>query len=99
MREYRLTPCAERDVEEIWRYTARQWSADQAEEYVGDLFDMMEDLAHERAQGRSGETIRPGYWRRNVGAHVIFYKKADYGIAVVRVLHQRMDIESHFAQD
>jgi toxin ParE1/3/4 len=32
--EYRLTPRAERDLEDIWRYTTKRWSADQAETYV-----------------------------------------------------------------
>ena len=94
--EYRLTPPAERDLEEIWRYTVERWSVDQAEKYFNGIVDAMQALAQGPALGRPAENIREGYRRQNVGSHVIFYKKASYGIAVIRVLHQRMDFESHF---
>lgn len=93
MTEYRLSPRAGRDLEDIWRYTAEQWSVDQAEKYVGSLIDAMAALAKNPGRGRSAEQIRPGYRRYSAGAHVIFYRRTSYGIAIVRVLHQRMDIE------
>ncbi|MCA8927827.1 MAG: type II toxin-antitoxin system RelE/ParE family toxin, partial [Alphaproteobacteria bacterium] len=34
---YRLRPAAQADLEGIWRYTAEQWSADQADRYVDGL--------------------------------------------------------------
>ena len=94
MAEYRLTPRAERDLEEIWRYTAEQWSSEQAETYVDGLIDAMEILAENPSRGRVADDIRKGYRRRNAGAHVIFFKLADDGIVIVRVLHQRMDFDS-----
>lgn len=96
MAKYRLTPRAERDLEEIWRYTSEQWSTEQAEKYVGALIDAMELLADEPSRGRSAESARPGYLRSKVAAHVIFYKRAKYGVAIIRVLHGRMDFTSHF---
>lgn len=94
--EFRLTPRAEKDLEEIWRYSAKQWSIDQADTYVGELLDAMNALALDPASGRPAANVRPGYRRRNCGSHVIFYRVARNGIEVVRVLHLRMDIESHF---
>lgn len=99
MAEYRLTPRAEKDLEDIWRYTVEQWSVDQAEKYVDGLIDVMEALAANPKRGRSAERIRPGYRRQNTGAHVIFYKPSDGWILIVRILHQRMDFESHFEAD
>ncbi len=96
MAEYRLTPRAEGDLEEIWRYTSEQWSTEQAEKYLEALVDAMELLADDPSRGRSAETVRPGYLRRNVAAHVIFYKRAKYGVVIIRVLHGRMDFKSHF---
>ena len=32
--EYRLTPAAERDLEEIWVYTLQRWGADQADRHA-----------------------------------------------------------------
>jgi toxin ParE1/3/4 len=69
--EYRLTPRAERDLEDIWTYTSEQWSAEQAEKYVAALLDAMELIADKPSLGRSADSVRPGYLRRNVAAHVI----------------------------
>ena len=33
---YRLSPAAEADLENIWDFTAQQWSPDQAESYIRD---------------------------------------------------------------
>lgn len=35
--------------------------------------------------------IRPGYRRRRVGRHAIYFRITDYGIAIIRILHQQMD--------
>lgn len=34
MAEYRLTPAAERDLEDIWTYTVRKWDIEQANRYT-----------------------------------------------------------------
>ncbi|SBW04135.1 hypothetical protein KL86DPRO_20264 [uncultured delta proteobacterium] len=34
---YRLSPLAEADLEEIWLYTFRQWSLEQADDYSGNI--------------------------------------------------------------
>jgi toxin ParE1/3/4 len=97
--EFRLAPRTERDLEEIWRYTAEQWSFEQTERYLDNPIAAMTALADAPSRGRSAEHIRPGYRRRNTGAHVIFYRPASHGITVVRILHQRMDFDSHFDSD
>jgi len=38
---------------------------------------------------------RPGYLRRGVEQHVIYFRPTSYGTAVIRVLHQRMDAARH----
>ena len=94
MAKVRLTPRAERDLEEIWQYTVQEWSSAQGGKVVASLLNAMALLAKDPSRRRSAEKIRAGYRRRNVGAHVIFYKQTDDGSAIVRVLHQRMDLES-----
>jgi toxin ParE1/3/4 len=95
MGEYRLSPRAERDLEEIWAYSARRWSVEQADRYANDLIDMIERLAEEPQQGRSAEHVRRGYLKYPIGSHVIFYRRSTTGIDVIRILHQRMNIEAH----
>lgn len=93
-RQLRLTPLAEIDLEDIWRYTAEQWSLAQADHYHRDLIGTMEALARGKKAGRAC-IVRDGYFRYAVGSHVVFYRETDDTIDVIRVLHQRMDIERH----
>ena len=40
-RIYRLSPLAEQDLEDIWLYTLREWSADQADRYYHSIISAM----------------------------------------------------------
>mgnify|MGYP003593929528 FL=1 len=95
MAEYRLTPAAERDLESIWRYTARQWGIKQAERYIDTLTDAFAELADAPKAAPTCEHIRRGYRRWGVERHMVYFRVTDYGIAVVRVLHERMDAPRH----
>jgi len=72
-RPYRLTPLAEADLEEIWLYTLRNWSLEQADSYHRDLVAATEGLATGRKLGRTVD-IRPGYLKYAVGAHVVYFR-------------------------
>ncbi len=67
MGDYRLSPRADLDLEEIWRYLATRWSAAQADRYADAPIDMMEVLAADPAKGREVEDIGPGYRQQAVG--------------------------------
>ncbi len=94
-RSYRLSPAAERDLMEIWRYTAHQWSLEQAETYQDGLVAAFEGLAAGRKQGRPMELRRKGYLSYAVGAHVVYFRDIGPEIIVVRVLHGRQDAQRH----
>jgi len=51
----------------------------------------MKRLAHDPSAGEACDHIRTGYRRRPCGSHMIYYRLADRGIEVARVLHQQMD--------
>lgn len=91
---YRLSPLAESDLEEIWVYTFKNWSLEQADRYHNAIVEAFEDLAAGRKSGRPVD-IRKGYFKYPVGAHVVFYRFSESGLVVVRVLHQRMDVGRH----
>jgi toxin ParE1/3/4 len=91
MAEYRLFPAAERDLEDIWRYSREHWGLAQAERYVDALIAMFDVLANAPESAPACDHIRPGYRRRGVERHVIYFRMTAYGIAVVRILHERMD--------
>lgn len=93
-RRLRLSPRAEADLEDIWDYTQRRWSAAQAESYHADLVSIMELLAAGQREGRRCD-IREGYFKCPAGSHVIFYRLIGSNLDVIRILHQRMDVERH----
>jgi toxin ParE1/3/4 len=95
MTEYRLTPAAQRDLENIWRYTRQQWGAQQADRYAATLVDAFAELALAPKTASSCEHIRTGYRRHSVQRHVIYFRITDFGINIVRLLHDRMDAQRH----
>jgi toxin ParE1/3/4 len=94
-RSQHLSPLAERDLEDIWNYTARTWSVSQADKYHGDLMSAIELLSQGTRRGRDASDIRPGYLKYAVGMHLLFYLITQNHIKVIRILHQRMDAPSH----
>ena len=95
MAEYRLSPAAERDLESIWRYTHQQWGVEQAQRYTDTLTNAFGVMATSPKTAQSCEHIRPSYRRQSVERHVIYFRVTDYGIAVIRILHARMDATQH----
>lgn len=95
MSRYVLSPRAQSDMEGIWDYSAERWGNDQAERYVRALQVAIETIAANPRRAQPCDHIRVGYRKYSVGSHVIFFRAAADGIAIVRILHQRMDFERH----
>ena len=95
MAEYRLTPAAERDLEAIWIDSLRRWGVEQANRYIDILTAAFAELAESPKTAPACDQIRPGYRRRRVERHVIYFRITAYGIAIVRVLHDRIDALRH----
>jgi len=53
------------------------------------------DLAEAPQQAQGCANIRPSYRRSGVERHAIYFRPTSYGIAVIRILHQRMDAARH----
>lgn len=94
MSGYVLTPAAQADLEDIWRYSVQRWSFAQAERYILAIRDACEDLTAGVQNGQDAGDIRAGYRKLKVGSHVLFFRQSGDTLEVVRILHQRMDIPS-----
>ena len=82
------------DLEEIWIYTLKKWSKEQADRYYSLLIDDIEFLQSNYHIGKSAEYIRPGYRVSFVKSHIIFYKIVDdQKLEVIRILHQSVNID------
>jgi len=92
---YKISKRAVIDLDEIWDYTVAHWSVAQADRYYELIFDEIEYICKNIDSGKSVDHVRKGYRASKVKSHLIFYRIADGFVEVIRILHERMDIEKH----
>ena len=78
----------------------KNWGKEQFKQYMAQFQSCFEQLALKPFIGKDCGTIREGYRKMPVGAHIVFYRlKNDSGIEIIRILHSRMDFEARLASD
>ena len=94
----KISKQAEIDLENIWLYTFEEWSLGQADHYLDLIFNEIEYISDNPKAGKDYNEIRKGYFRSKVKSHFIFYRinLKEEIVEIIRILHQQMDIESHF---
>lgn len=95
MNELVVLPLAEVDLEGVWLDTLERWGSTQADIYVDQLYERLQVLRKHPELGKACDDLRAGYRRLLVAHHVAFYRIASDTIEIVRVLHERMDFDSH----
>jgi len=97
MAKYVLSTKAHSDLIEIWNYTAETWSVDQAHRYDILIQSHIEQISKKPEIGRKCPQIFRGCQKVTAGSHIIFYSVGEDDLIYIdRILHKRMDIESHF---
>jgi toxin ParE1/3/4 len=92
IRKYAL---AESDLISIWRYSFQRWGAAQADTYLDELDDGIQELVRNPEPGARRDYVREGYRVLFVNRHAIYYTVVVSTIHVVRVLHGEMDPGKH----
>jgi toxin ParE1/3/4 len=92
---YTLRQLAKSDLEQIWLYTLQEWGIKQADGYVLALISRFEWLSENPQIGKRRNDIKQGYFCFPEGSHVIFYTVTSYGIDIIGIPHQRMDVVTH----
>lgn len=85
------------DLKEIWLYTIEKWSIEQADRYYNLIFDEINYICKNVTAGKSMEHVRKGYRASKVKSHLIFYRVLNDTVEVIRILHERMDIENRLS--
>lgn len=99
MPSFSLTRLAKADLKSIGRYTEKTWGREQRNRYLSMLDGRFHALAENPLLGRECHDIRPGYRRHGAGKHIIFYRQiAPDEIEIVRILHERRDVEHHLSE-
>ena len=99
MSQYVISEKAVEDINNIWIYTAENWSVAQADRYYNLIYDEIEYIVNNFDMARDFGEIRKSYKCSKVKSHLIFFKKDKMNeIEVVRVLHEKMDVESRLIE-
>ncbi len=96
MLKFYLSNKAVEDLNDIWDYTVKTWSLNQAEIYYSLLMDSCQELANKPSQGKSYDVVEKNVLGFKTGEHIIFYQIVSLKeIEVVRILHVMMDMKNH----
>lgn len=97
MTRFVLSQEAATDLNGIVDYTVERWGNTQARAYMDALQGRLTELAHQPRLGRQRDELAEGLLGFPFEIHIIFYRRAAFGITVVRILHKRQDAPMHFA--
>ncbi len=95
---YLISNKAIADLEEIWIYTVETWSLAQADRYYSLIFDEINHICEQPTTGKSMDHIRKGYRASKVKSHLIFYRIVNDAIEIIRILHEKMDIDTRLTE-
>ena len=94
MPAFLLSAKALADLKSIGRFTKKYWGRDQRNIYLSKLDEGFHRLAEQPHLGSARDDIRKGYRVYHVGRHLIFYRQKSTGIEIIRILHDRMNVET-----
>ena len=92
---YRLTRRARQDVLDIWKYIGEQ-NEPAADEFADRLTRYFALLGDNPYAGRRRNDLRAGYRSFPVREYLVFYRIAEPGVQILRIVDGRRDIASLF---
>jgi toxin ParE1/3/4 len=101
LKRYFVQPNASARLEDIYRFTLQRFGPAQADRYLDGAFALFEDIAARRIIWRRipREFGVDGFFTR-YRSHFVFWKlRSDGQIAIVAILHQRMDMARRLQED
>lgn len=92
---YELSEAAARDIESILERSITDFGPTQTENYFQSLRNCLQLLDANPEMGGRVDEIRSDYRRFAHQSHVIFYRRTEQGIFIIRILHKHMDIKNN----
>jgi toxin ParE1/3/4 len=93
--KYRISEAAINDLDGIWEYTFVNWSKEQADRYHNLIMNEIEFIAENISSGKPMNHIKDDYLVSYMKSHMIFFKRKEGIVEIIRILHQKMDVESN----
>ena len=95
MKQFRVSPAARTDLDEIWFYIAQD-NVDAADKFIHAIVSRFPKLAAMPQLGRRREELSPRLRSFPVGRYVLFYRPLENVIEIARVLHGARDFPPRF---
>ncbi len=86
---------AKQEIKDIYQSTVLRHGERQAQIYTDGLKSTLQLLADMPGMGRKCDDLRKGYQRHEYERHIIFYKRRNHDIFIVRILYDAMDAKRH----
>ncbi len=91
-------PAADAELDDILRYTRREWGAKQAKAYAAKLRRCVEAIAAGKRPFKDMSQIYPGMRMSRCEHHYVFcILRQDAPMLVLAILHERMDLMARLA--
>ncbi len=91
----KLKPKAYDDLTNIYQYSLKEFGQTKATAYIKSLDEAFNKLADNSNLGTDYSDIRPKLLAYLATSHIVFFKRSEQGITVLRVPHQSMDFNQH----
>jgi len=85
---------AEQDLLDIWLFTFNNWGEERADNYLDSLASTLEMLNTQPLVCRERTEFSPPVRIHHHAHHLIVYLLIEDGINIIRVLHEKMDINT-----
>ncbi len=89
---YILSQEADNDIEDIFEYGEYQYGTPQAIEYLLGLKNHFEVIAKNPDIGKKRKEIKDGLYSFPYSSHIIFYRKMNSYVRIIRVLYGGRDL-------
>ncbi len=97
MSEYRISPRAMKDLEDIHYYIAIEKEAPiNAKKFIKKLYKTFTFLSKNPNIGRSKESIRPGFMVWTESSYYVFYRKTKQSVDIIRIINSNRRIDKLF---
>ncbi len=94
--QFRVSRAARQDLLRIGRFTEHRWGKAKRNHYLGQLDAASALISENDSIGNICDEISLGYRKFPEGSHIIYYRVTDM-VEIIRILHERMDPDSHLS--
>ena len=99
MPDYELSPTAEKDIQQVTRYTLNKWGSESLEKYITGLKATFDAIGNGDALKREFSKRFPTVLVTKYRYHFVFYIREDLKIPVIiGVIHERRDVVNRLGE-